>query len=62
MSNSEAPAEAGNTILGVRLEPTLREQIKALAKADGRTESGFVRFHLEKLVELEESKLEGVES
>jgi len=48
-----------NTVLGVRLESPLREKIKELATAEGRTESGFVRFHLTRLVEIEESKNEG---
>lgn len=33
------------------MEIGLREQIKELARAEGRTESGFVRFYLAKLVE-----------
>jgi hypothetical protein len=46
------------TILGIRLDEPLRDKIKALAAAEGRTESGFVRFYLNRLVELEEAKQE----
>lgn len=56
MSDNEAATDEGQTILGIRLEASLRERIKALAAGEGRTESGFVRFYLNRLVELEESK------
>lgn len=56
MSDIETADETATTILGIRLEPGLRERIKALAAAEGRTESGFVRFYLSRLVELEETK------
>jgi predicted transcriptional regulator len=49
---------AQSTILGIRLDAPLREKIKELAAAEGRTESGFVRFYLNRLVELEEAKEE----
>ena len=48
------------TILGVRLDGPLRDKIKELAAAEGRSESGFVRFYLNRLVELEEAKEEVV--
>ena len=56
MSDNEAADDTATTILGIRLEPTLRERIKALALAEGRTESGFVRFYLSRLVELKETE------
>jgi len=55
MSDNEAADDSGTTILGIRLESDLRDRIKALAAAEGRTESGFVRFYLSRLVELQET-------
>jgi predicted transcriptional regulator len=52
------PTPETQTILGIRLEPALREKIKALAAADGRTESGFARYHLARIVEEEEARLQ----
>lgn len=46
------------SILGIRLDEPLREKIKELAASEGRTESGFVRFYLNRLVETEEAKQE----
>jgi len=57
MSVNELPTP--NPILGIRVEETLRDKIAELAKAEGRTVSGFVRFYLERLVELEEAKQAG---
>ena len=57
MSDNEvAEEEASTTILGIRLEPILRDRIKALAAAEGRTESGFVRYYLSRLVETKETE------
>ena len=56
MSDNEDAEDTGTTILGIRLEPSLRDRIKALAAAEGRTESGFVRFYLSRLVELKETE------
>ena len=57
MSDNEVTGEeASTTILGIRLEPILRDRIKALAAAEGRTESGFVRYYLSRLVETKETE------
>lgn len=56
MSDNEAADDPATTILGIRLEPSLRDRIKALAATEGRTESGFVRFYLSRLVELKETE------
>jgi len=56
--DESTPTPETQTILGIRLEPTLREKIKTLAAADGRTESGFARFHLQRVVEEEEVRLQ----
>ena len=37
-------------MLGIRMNSRLRALIKRLAAAEGRTESGFVRYHLANLV------------
>lgn len=58
MPDDESAATDTQTILGIRLDPAFREKLKALAEADGRTESGFARFHLTRIVEEEEAKLE----
>ena len=58
MADDETANEAVKPTLGIRLDPGLRERIKALAAADGRTESNFARLHLEKAVEAEEAKLQ----
>lgn len=57
MPDNEEAEDPATTILGIRLEPTLRDKIKALATAEGRTESGFVRFYLSRLVELKETEV-----
>jgi predicted DNA-binding protein len=40
--------------LVVRLAPEVKAELRRLAKADHRTLSDYVRFHLTKLVELEQ--------
>jgi len=59
MPDDEAtPTTETTTILGIRLDADFREKLKNLAEADGRTESGFARFHLTRIVEEEEAKLQ----
>lgn len=58
MADDESDPQDTQTILGIRLDPAFREKLKTLAAADGRTESGFARFHLSRIVEEEESKME----
>lgn len=58
MADDESDPQDTQTILGIRLDPEFRDRLKALAAADGRTESGFARFHLARIVEEKESELE----
>ena len=58
MADDESEPQDTQTILGIRLDPGFREKLKNMAAADGRTESGFARFHLTRIVEEKEAELE----
>ncbi len=42
--------------VGIRISPKTRERLRAMAKADGRTESGFIRVILERFLKAEAGK------
>lgn len=46
------------TAITFRLPAALREKIKAAAIAEGRSESGYIRFHLGQLVAMTEAETE----
>lgn len=49
-------------VITFRLPATLREKIKAQAKAEERSESGFIRYHIGKIFEMSEAESDVEES
>ena len=46
MSDDDEPNDNDAAQIGVRVSTALKERVKAAAKAEERTESGFTRYHL----------------
>jgi len=50
---TKARRNPGLRYVGIRLSVETRQGLQALAKADGRTESGFIRVILERFLKAE---------
>jgi predicted transcriptional regulator len=44
-----------HTSISLRLPTALRERLQAQARAEDRSESGFIRYHLTRILEAESS-------